>query len=259
MQHQQRSARIDLIMKLFPENGNLSQATPAHITAQQSSASSSSAITLPPPNISGSMVSATAPLMPFILNNAAVTVDPLASHKIIQSMPLNSLIVADKKPNNTSYPHDMDCDPINSTTTPKLHPIHSGGVSATAAAAQNSRYNFLLSSLQGSASSGNLAAAAAAAASLGDAGDLHRNAGVLRDYAPASLPIGVFSSKPNNGALPSDAHSLAAYQHHLLVNSMGSNGNVSYIPYSMSSEAVNAAMPKNNSNTIASSSSLSGS
>lgn len=242
MQHQQRAARIDLIMKLFPENGSLSQATPAHIGAQQSSSSSSSATTLPPPQIGGGPVAA-APLMPFIMNNIA---DPLAAHKTIQSMPLNSLI-ADKKPNH-SYAHDMDCDPvtINSTIPLQAVPAH-----PTVAAAQNSRYNFLLSSLQASASNSNLATSG-----LGDAADLHRNA--VRDYAPASLPIGVFGGKSNNGSLPSDAHSLAAYQHHLLVNSMGSNGNVSYIPYSMSSEAVGASMPKS-SNTITSSSSLSSS
>lgn len=224
MQHQQRSARIDLIMKLFPENGNLlnttqNHATPAHTTTQ-----------------STAHVPA-APLMPFIMNNT----DAMNSHKTMQSMPLNSLIV-DKKAN--SYPHEMDCDPVSINAAIPLQPV-------THPTTQSSRYNFLLSSLQTSASNSNLSAT-----HLPDTDGSHRSA-ALRDYAPASLPIGVYSSKANNGSL-NDAHSLAAYQHHLLVNSMGSNGNVSYIPYSMSNEAVNASMPKN-SNTITSSSSLSSS
>lgn len=220
MQHQQRSARIDLIMKLFPENGNIlnttqNHATPAHTTTQ-----------------STAHVPA-APLMPFIMNNT----DAINSHKTMQSMPLNSLIV-DKKIN--SYPHEMDCDPVTINPAIPMQPV-------THPTTQSSRYNFLLSSLQTSASNSNLSAS-----HLPDADGSHRSA-VLRDYAPASLPIGVYSSKANN-----DPYPLAVFQHHLLVNSVAPNGNVSYIPYSMSNEAVNASMPKN-SNTITSSSSMSSS
>lgn len=100
----------------------------------------------------------------------------------------------------------------------------------------------------------------------GNHGHSHRNSksasNIVHNFAPTSLPIGVYSGMSNNsssggsvGAVNSDTHSLAAYQHHLLTGGgVGPNGNITYIPYSMSSETV----PKNSS-TMTSSSSLSSS
>lgn len=213
-------------MKLFPENGNLLNSTQSH----QSSG-----------NVSSQSTSATA-MMPLILNNSEA-VNSLKS--TTQSMPLSSLVV-DK---STIYPLEMECDPVS--INPSI-PLSSS--------TYPSRYDCLsskLSSLNTSSSNSNINTSNLSEFNS----DIHRNtksvSNVLHDYAPNSLPIGVYTnSKSNNGALTNDAHSLAAYQHHLLVSTVGSNGNVSYIPYSMSNEAVNTSIPKN-SNTITSSSSLS--
>lgn len=183
--------------------------------------------------------------MPLIMNNSEA-VNSLKS--ATQSMPLSSLVV-DK---STIYPLEMECDPVS--INPSI-PLSSSTHPSTTQ--QNSRYNFLLSSLNTSSSNSNINTSNLSEFNS----DIHRNtksvSNVLHDYAPTSLPIGVYTnSKSNNGALTNDAHSLAAYQHHLLVSTVGSNGNVSYIPYSMSNEAVNTSIPKN-SNTITSSSSLS--
>lgn len=93
---------------------------------------------------------------------------------------------------------------------------------------------------------------------------------LLSNYAPASLPIDlgqmmVSSAIGNNSSID---HSLSAYQHHHLLTSGNPNnaipgggggssdggvGSGSYIPYSMSSDAISASMPTNNQVQITSS------
>lgn len=95
----------------------------------------------------------------------------------------------------------------------------------------------------------------------GNHAHLHRSnksaSNAVHSFAPTSLPIGLYGGMGGNGAVVNnDALSLAAYQNHLLTSGggVGPNGNITYIPYSMSNETV----PKNSS-TMTSSSSLSSS
>lgn len=79
---------------------------------------------------------------------------------------------------------------------------------------------------------------------------LHRGSksatNLLQNYAPTSLPIGLSQMMANNGSNPAAAAAAAL------------NSGIAYIPYSMSSDAVNSSIPKNSS-TMTSSSSLSSS
>lgn len=179
---------------------------------------------------------------------AVSSVNPLPS--------LNSLVAGQA----TNYPLEMECDPVSNVSLPS-----SSSLSAANQLAQGARYNFLLSAMGASAPSGALLNGANAANTIGSVGPLsathahlHRNSksatNMLQNFAPASLPIGIYSGMSNNGAINSDTHSLAAYQHHLLTSGVAPNGNIAYIPYSMSNESV----PKTNS-TMTSSSSLSSS
>lgn len=230
-------------MKLFPEqNGNLlnSLHNPSSLqpTLQQAAA-----------------------IIPTLSN--ANSLDPVCNVNPVTSSTLNSLTVN----NSTNYPLEMECDPVSNATLPS-----SSSLNTTNPSLLNSRYNFLLSGLSTSASSGTLLNGANTTIGGGSVGPmsgnhahLHRNSKsasniVVQNFAPTSLPIGLYSGMSNNGSgggvvVNNDTHSLAAYQHHLLASGgVGPNGNITYIPYSMSSETV----PKTNS-TMTSSSSLSSS
>ncbi|XP_031626889.1 serine/threonine-protein kinase minibrain isoform X2 [Contarinia nasturtii] len=252
-QQQQRSARIDLIMKLFPEqNGNLMNSLHNQSSLQPT------------------LQQAAAIIPTLATNNSSNnSMEPVSSiNPIATSSALNSLVVN----NSSNYPLEMECDPVSNASLPSSS---STSLNASNPSLLNSRYNFLLSGLNPSASSGALLNGGAIATnsigsigslSAGNHGHLHRNSSksasnVLQNFAPTSLPIGLYSGMGNNvaaaaaaAAVNSDTHSLAAYQHHLLTSGVGPNGNIAYIPYSMSSETV----PKNNS-TMTSSSSLSSS
>lgn len=218
------------------------------------------------------------------LTNQPNSLDPVSHcNSIPLSATLNSLT------NAPNYPLEMECDPVSNTALPS-------SVSSSSAASlphnttnptllANSRYNFLLSGLSTSASSGALLNGGSSSVGGGSSGNitntmigntsvgplsgnhahLHRSSksasNVVQSFAPTSLPIGLYGGLSNNGGVVNtDPHSLAAYQHHLLATgggvggAIGPNGNITYIPYSMSSETV----PKNSS-TMTSSSSLSSS
>lgn len=232
-------------MKLFPEqNGNLlnSLHNPSSLqpTLQQAAA-----------------------IIPTLTN--ANSLEPVSNVIPLTSTTLNSLTVN----NPTNYPLDMECDPVSTASLPS-----SSSLNTTNPSLLNSRYNFLLSGLSTSASSGAMLNGAnttnpigggsVGPMSAGNHAHLHRNSKsasnvMVQNFAPTSLPIGLYSGISNNGAtaavVNNDTHSLAAYQHHLLASGgVGPNGNITYIPYSMSSETV----PKTNS-TMTSSSSLSSS
>lgn len=192
-----------------------------------------------------------------IIPTLANSLDVVSTVNPVSSAALNSLVSS----NSTNYPHEMECDPVSNASLPSS----SSSLNTTNPSLLNSRYNFLLSGLSASASSGALLNGATTTNAIGSVGPLsgnhahlHRNSksatNVLQNFAPTSLPIGLYSGITNNGATSNDTHSLAAYQHHLLTSGVGPNGNIAYIPYSMSNETV----PKTNS-TMTSSSSLSSS
>lgn len=223
-------------MKLFPEqNGNMMNSLHNPSSLQP---------TLQP----------AATIFPTLSNNSMEPIN--CNINPIASAALNSLVV-----NNTSnYPLEMECDPVSNASIPS-----SLSLNTTNPSILNSRYNFLLSGLNTSASSGAMLNGVNTTNTIGTIGSLsgnhahlHRNSkstsNVLQNFAPTSLPIGLYSGMSNNVAVNADNHSLAAYQHHLLTSGVGPNGNIAYIPYSMSSESV----PKTNS-TMTSSSSLSSS
>lgn len=241
-------------MKLFPEqNGNLLNSLHNPSSLQPS-------------------LQQAAAIIPTLSN--ANSLEPVSNVNPITSSTLNSLTVN----NSTNYPLEMECDPVSNVSLPSS----SSSLNTTNPSLLNSRYNFLLSGLSTSASSGALLNGGAtnttnptigggSVVSGGGIGSivgplsanhahLHRNSksasNMVQNFAPTSLPIGLYSGISNNGAVVNnDTHSLAAYQHHLLSNSVGPNGNnITYIPYSMSSDTV----PKTNS-TMTSSSSLSSS
>lgn len=181
------------------------------------------------------------------------SLDPISNP--VSSAALNSLVVN----NSSNYPLEMECDPVSTVSLPS-----SSSLNTTNPSLLNSRYNFLLSGLSTSASSGAMLNGANSVNTIGSIplsgnhAHLHRNSksasNVLQNFAPTSLPIGLYGGMSNNGGASNDTHSLAAYQHHLLSSGVGPNGNIAYIPFSMSSENV----PKNSS-TMTSSSSLSSS
>lgn len=190
-----------------------------------------------------------------IIPTLTSSLDSVSNINPVSSSALNSLVVS----NSTNYPLEMECDPVSNASLPS-----SSSLNTTNPSLVNSRYNFLLSGLSTSASSGALLNGATTTNNtIGTVGPLsgnhlHRNSksasNVLQNFAPTSLPIGLYGGMSNNGGASNDTHSLAAYQHHLLTSGVGPNGNIAYIPFSMSSETV----PKNSS-TMTSSSSLSSS
>lgn len=231
-------------MKLFPEqNGNLMN-------------------TLHNPSSLQPTLQQAAAIIPTLTSNTN-SMEPVSNINPVSSAALSSLVVN----NSSNYPLEMECDPVSSASLPSSS-SSSALNSTTNPALQNSRYNFLLSGLSTSASSGALLNGANPTNTIGGGtvgplsgnhAHLHRNSksasNVLQNFAPTSLPIGLYSGMSNNGAVNNDTHSLAAYQHHLLASGVGPNGNIAYIPYSMSSSET---VPKTNS-TMTSSSSLSSS
>lgn len=219
------------------------------------------------------------------LNNQVNSLD--AVNNLNPSSALNNSLTVK---NSSNYPLEMECDPVSNASLSSSSSLNTTNPNPSLL---NSRYNFLLSGLSTSASSGALfnnigittlntvggppsifsgivgggggvggsgSNSATSAHSLsGNHAHLHRNSksasSVVNSFAPTSLPIGLYGGMSNNsGVVNNDTHSLAAYQHHLLASGVGPNGNITYIPYSMSSETV----PKNSS-TMTSSSSLSSS
>ncbi|XP_055302378.1 serine/threonine-protein kinase minibrain isoform X2 [Sitodiplosis mosellana] len=247
-QQQQRSARIDLIMKLFPEqNGNLMNSLHNPSSLQPTTLQQAAAI------------------IPTLTNNSSMEPVSNVNNPNVSSAALNSLVVN----NSSNYPLEMECDPVSSASLPSSSSLSTSSTT-TNPTLLNSRYNFLLSGLSSSASSGALLngivnpttnpviGGSIGGPLSGNHAHLHRNSksasNVLQSFAPTSLPIGLYSGLSNNCAVNNDTHSLAAYQHHFS-SGVAPNGNIAYIPYSMSSSET---VPKNNS-TMTSSSSLSSS
>ena len=243
-------------MKLFPEqNGNLMNSLHNPSSLQPTTLQQAAAI------------------IPTLTNNSSMESVSNVNNPNVSSAALNSLMVN----NSSNYPLEMECDPVSSASLPSSSSLSTTSNATTNPTLLNSRYNFLLSGLNASASSGallngvvNPTANAILGGSIGGGGSLsgnhahlHRNSksasNVLQNFAPTSLPIGLYSGLSNNGGgggvVNNDTHSLAAYQHHLLSSGVAPNGNIAYIPYSMSS---NETVPKTNS-TMTSSSSLSSS
>jgi len=204
LQPQQRGGRIDLIMKLFPEaNGNVLNSLQQTKTTQQ---------------------------QPSAALQAAANRIPI----YLQDPQLNDGKNESTSAPATTYPLEMECDPVSTN--------------------QQSRYNFLLSGLSTSASS---TALNQSTSSPGHHLHLHRNSksqsNILQNYAPASLPI----TRYNGAAQNTD--SLPSFQHPLLAGGIGSNPNADYIPYiQYAMQSGDSSIPKN-SNTMTSSSSLSSS
>ena len=275
-QQQPRSARIDLIMKLFPEqNGNLMNPLHTSSSSLQSTTLQQAAAIIP------------------TLTNQVNSLDTVSN--LNPSSALNSSLTTVN--NSSNYPLEMECDPVSNASLTSSSSLNTANPNPNPSLL-NSRYNFLLSGLSTSASSdalfnnigittlntlggvrsmfsgnggsggggnggsgsGSGSSSATAHSLSGNHAHLHRNSksasNVAHSFAPTSLPIGLYSRMSNNsgGVVNNDTHSLAAYTHHLLGSGVGPNGNITYIPYSMSSETV----PKNSS-TMTSSSSLSSS
>lgn len=240
---QQRTARIDQIMKLFPEqNGNL-------LTSLQNQASQQPH---QQPQLQQQQQQQQQPQQLHHINYPlAMECDPTpASTSSSSSAPMSSrynLLLSGIGANNI-------VSNMSSTS-------NSGGGTNHAHIHRSSRYpsmnvmgtNHALIGSNAIASANNV---------------LHHgsksSSNLLSNYAPASLPIDlgqmmVSSAIGNNSTVD---HSLSAYQHHHLLTSGnsnnaitggGSSGDGGYIPYSMSSDAISASMPTNNQVQMASS------
>lgn len=225
-------------MKLFPEqNGNLLNS----LQSKPSSTATTTVTTAPPPPLSSALQAAAASI-PILLQEHHRSKSPIKHHSMDIAPQLVDFTTA--KPDNltSKYPHVMDCDPPDLANPSDL------------------RYNFLLSGLAQSASSNALLnTTTSSSGPMSHHMHLNRNSksatNVLQNYAPNSLPTLYGSGNSNNGTGQND--SLAAIQHHLLSSGIGPTNNVTYIPYSMSGDTT--SIPKNNSSTMASSSSLSSS
>lgn len=232
------------------------------------------------------------------LNNQANSLDAMSNlNPSLNSSSNSSLTTVN---NSSNYPLEMECDPVSNASLsssmslnttnaspPSVyskfkHPVHYptspfGLFNNIGITTLNTRGGppSIFSAIRsggGSIGPGSGSNSVTAHSLSGNHAHSHRNSksasNVVHNFAPTSLPIGLYSGISNNssggvgsggvgvgGVVNNDTHSLAAYQHHLLTGGgVGPNGNITYIPYSMSSETV----PKNSS-TMTSSSSLSSS
>lgn len=232
---QQRTARIDQIMKLFPEqNGNLlsslqnqaSQQPHQQTQLQQQQPQQLHHINYP----------LAMECDPTPVSTSSSTSAPMSSryNLLLAGIGANNIVTSNSGcGNNYAHIHRSGRYP-SMTVMGTNHAL----IGSNAIASANNANNVLH---HGSKSSSNL----------------------LSNYAPASLPIDlgqmmVSSAIGNNSTVD---HSLSAYQHHHLLTSANPNNAITgggsssggYIPYSMSSDAIIASMPTNNQVQIASS------
>lgn len=208
-QQQQRTARIDQIMKLFPEQNGLLM----NSLQQQQQQQLQSQSTLQQPS-SISMLT--------------------ASQNNINRNSLSGIV-------NSGYPHAMDCDPspIASSINPRYNVLIGGNGNGNSSSTNSSsghphvhrsnRYPSLTTmGLNNQMTCGN-------------GGHTNKsNSNLLNNYAPTSLPIDLGQIIVGGGSNTDNSSSglSSAYQHHIL---SGSNSTGSYIPYSMSTESMQGA------------------
>lgn len=271
-------------MKLFPEqNGNLMN--PLHTSSSSSSLQSTT-------------LQQAAAIIP-TLNNQANSLDAMSNlNPSLNSSSNSSLTTVN---NSSNYPLEMECDPVSNaslSSSMSLNTTNASPPSVYSKFKHSVHYtpspfglfnNIGITTLNtiggppsifsairsgGSVGAGSGSNSVTAHSLSGNHPHSHRNSksasNVVHNFAPTSLPIGVYSGMSNNsgggggggsiggggsvGVVNNDTHSLAAYHFQKGGGGVGPNGNIAYIPYSMSSETV----PKNSS-TMTSSSSLSSS
>lgn len=246
-QQQQRPARIDQIMKLFPEqNGILlnslpHQSQPSQFLSPQQQPQQQTQQQQPNSILLGSQSS---------LSGIGGSSSNLANN----------------------FPHAMDCDPAPTLSTSasstslnqRYNALLGGSNSASANTGngnamnnggngginlnsgnlnhRNSRYQPTMA-VMGQSHPNNNNSNNLNSSSIHHIGHHSKNAN--SNYAPTSLPTVDLSQMISSGGGTSNVgtndHSLAAYQHHLLTSGNNLSGNT-YIPYSMSNDALVASM-----------------